>query len=184
MARIMAAQAESDNNPMYDMYKNLPRVLEINPRSPLIEGLLSRVLDLPSEPTEEASLDEIELTETARILFDTTLVRSGFNVPDSNEFFDRIEALLRSSLGVRLDARTDTHVRPAPPTAAELPADNTVELETDADIEVEEEAEEDPWAEFEKLGLKVESGDNEDWPSDDDFMDWDAFKNSLGHDEL
>ena len=77
MARIMAAQADAENDPMAAMTKNLPKVLEINPKSPLIEGLLERVLDLPEEDT----FDE-ELSETVRVLFDTTLVRSGFSVAD------------------------------------------------------------------------------------------------------
>lgn len=77
MQRIMAAQAEAENDPMYDMMKNLPKVLEINPKSPLIEGMLERVLDL-----EDGEVDEKELAEAVRVLFDTTLVRSGFSVPD------------------------------------------------------------------------------------------------------
>lgn len=77
MARIMSAQAEADNDPMFAMMKNLPKVLEINPKSPLMEGLLDRVLDLP----EEDAVDE-EMSETVRVLFDTTLVRSGFSVAD------------------------------------------------------------------------------------------------------
>jgi hypothetical protein len=73
----MAAQAEAENDPMYDMMKNLPKVLEINPKSPLIEGMLERVLDL-----DEGDVDEKELVEAVRVLFDTTLVRSGFSVAD------------------------------------------------------------------------------------------------------
>jgi len=78
MAKIMAAQADAENDPMFEMMKNLPRVLEINPKSPLIEGLLDRVLDLE----DEDSVDE-DLSETAQVLFDTTLVRSGFTVADT-----------------------------------------------------------------------------------------------------
>jgi len=60
------------------------RVLEINPKSPLIEGLLARVEDLNSE--EERDLEaEKELKEVASILIDGALVRSGFQVHDSNE---------------------------------------------------------------------------------------------------
>ena len=80
MARLMAAQAEAENDPMFEMMKNLPRVLEINPKSPLIEGLLEHVLELPEE--SENSADETELSETVKILVDTTLVRSGFAVSD------------------------------------------------------------------------------------------------------
>jgi heat shock protein beta len=82
MARIMAAQAGQDDDPMFEMMKNLPKVLEINPKSPLIEGLLERVLDLP----EEDSYDAQELRETVRVLFDTTLVRSGFSVADPTSY--------------------------------------------------------------------------------------------------
>lgn len=85
----MAAQADAENDPMFEMMKNLPKVLEINPKSPLIEGLLERVLDLPGaaggEDEEEAVRDDdesAELKETVRVLFDTTMVRSGFSVAD------------------------------------------------------------------------------------------------------
>jgi heat shock protein beta len=60
------------------------KLLEVNPRSPLIEGLLRRVEQLPSEE-EGKDLDaEDELKEIASILIDGALVRSGFGVPDSN----------------------------------------------------------------------------------------------------
>ena len=80
MARIMAAQAEAENDPMFEMMKNLPRVLEINPKSPLIEGLLEHVLELPEETENNA--DTAELREAVKVLVDTTLVRSGFAVSD------------------------------------------------------------------------------------------------------
>lgn len=59
------------------------RILEINPKSPLIEGLLARVEELASE---EKDLEiEKELKEVASVLIDGALVRSGFQVHDSNE---------------------------------------------------------------------------------------------------
>jgi hypothetical protein len=87
----MAAQAEAENDPMFDMMKRLPKVLEINPKSPLIEGLLERVLDLPGVSEEDGdadqgqdqiSADAQELSELVKVLLDTTLVRSGFAVSD------------------------------------------------------------------------------------------------------
>ena len=69
---------------MHDFAKK-QKILEINPRSPLIEGLLRRVKQLPEEG-EERDLDaEAELEEVATILIDGALVRSGFEVPDSDE---------------------------------------------------------------------------------------------------
>lgn len=60
------------------------KLLEINPRSPLIEGLLRRIENLPSEEEERDLEAEDELKEVASILIDGALVRSGFEVPDSN----------------------------------------------------------------------------------------------------
>ncbi|TYJ54717.1 hypothetical protein B9479_004657 [Cryptococcus floricola] len=123
MQRIMAAQADAQEDPMYQAMKNLPKVLEINPKSPLVEGLLDRVLELPGsgedaeEGTLKASEEEEELREVVRVLLDTTLVRSGFSVADPTSYFDRVESLLRRSLNIDLNARTPANVRPAPPTA-------------------------------------------------------------------
>lgn len=61
------------------------KVLEINPNSPLIEGLLKRVQALPTDEDERDPEVETELKEVASILIDGALVRSGFEVPDSNE---------------------------------------------------------------------------------------------------
>lgn len=61
------------------------KVLELNPRSPLIEGLLRRVEQLPSEDEEQDIEAEDELKEVTAILLDGALVRSGFEVSDSDE---------------------------------------------------------------------------------------------------
>lgn len=87
MAKIMAAQADAENDPMFQMMKNLPKNLEINPKSPLIEGLLEKVLDLNVGEHDEGddapdSPEAAELRETVQVLVDTTLVRSGFSVAD------------------------------------------------------------------------------------------------------
>ncbi|KAK8849475.1 hypothetical protein IAR55_004808 [Kwoniella newhampshirensis] len=164
MQRIMAAQADAQDDPMFQMMKNLPKVLEINPKSPLIEGLLERVLDLPGGDDEDdeglrESEEEEELKQTVRVLFDTTLVRSGFSVADPTTYFERVEALLRRSLGVSLSARPQINIRPAPPQA---------------------------------VGPLDESGvdDPNSFLVDDmlqgagEWKDWKQMKTELGHDEL
>ncbi|KAJ7744442.1 heat shock protein Hsp90 [Mycena maculata] len=103
------------------------KVLEINARSPLIEGLLRRVEQLPGEDEEPDVEAEQELDEVASILIDGALVRSGFEVPDSNIFFTRVDRVLRRSLGVSETAPTDTTVKPAPPVDPELPTEEYVE---------------------------------------------------------
>ncbi|RXK36361.1 cation-transporting ATPase [Tremella mesenterica] len=117
MQRIMASQAETESDPMYAMMKNLPKVLEINPKSPLIEGLLERVLELPEGDEDMVSYELEDLRETVKVLFDTSLVRSGFSVSDPMAYFSRVEALLRRSLGVSLSAKGAVKVKPAPPQA-------------------------------------------------------------------
>jgi heat shock protein 90kDa beta len=61
------------------------RLLEINPKSPLIEGLLHRVEQLPSEEEGKDLEAQDELKEVTAILIDGALVRSGFQVEDSHE---------------------------------------------------------------------------------------------------
>ena len=69
---------------MHD-YALKAKMLEINPRSPLIEGLLRRIAALPTEPEEQDEDAEAELKEVTSILIDSALVRSGFEVQNSNE---------------------------------------------------------------------------------------------------
>ena len=80
--RIDAANSKGKRDEtMYELALKA-KVLEINPRSPLIEGLLGRIEDLRAEPDER---EEAELKEVAAILIDSALVRSGFEVRNSNE---------------------------------------------------------------------------------------------------
>ncbi|WWC73468.1 uncharacterized protein I206_107438 [Kwoniella pini CBS 10737] len=170
MQRIMSAQTDSQDDPMFNMMKNLPKVLEINPKSPLIEGLLERVLDLPQTEEDEAdddvkrtSEEEEELRETVRVLFDTSLVRSGFSVADPTTYFERVEALLRRTLGVSLSAKPKIHIRPAPPTASgPVPEDEEQKIE------------------FDPSNMEGMLGDPSQWP------DWNDMKEQMnfGHDEL
>ncbi|KXN90242.1 Endoplasmin [Leucoagaricus sp. SymC.cos] len=99
------------------------KVLEVNPRSPLIEGLLRRIKDLPTEEDERDLEAEEELKEVASILIDGALVRSGFEVSNSNAFMFKIDRALRRSLGVSETAPTDETVRPAPPVDPSMPTE-------------------------------------------------------------
>ncbi|OCF30950.1 cation-transporting ATPase [Kwoniella heveanensis CBS 569] len=177
MQRIMAAQTDAQDDPMFNMMKNLPKVLEINPKSPLIEGLLDRVLDLPqSDVTEDegvkrTSEEEEELRETVRVLFDTALVRSGFSVADPTTYFERVESLLRRAMGVSLNAQPKIHIRPAPPKASE-PIDEAPDTE-DFGEDDEPEVVLENGEEFYKV-----RGDPSEW------VDWKNIKEKLSHDEL
>ncbi|KIY49180.1 heat shock protein Hsp90 [Fistulina hepatica ATCC 64428] len=100
------------------------RKLEINPRSPLIEGMLEKVLELPEDEDERDIELEEQLTEVASILIDGALIRSGFEIQDTNTFFSRVDRVLRRSLGVSETAPTDDTVKPAPPVDPEIHEDD------------------------------------------------------------
>lgn len=168
MARIMAAQADSADEPMYNVLRNLPRVLEINPKSPLMEGMLERVMELPEADDGSITAEAAELREMAQVLFDTALVRSGFNVADPVSYFERVEAMLRREIGVSTSAKADERVAPAPPTA-EAPLE-----EAKVEPEVDEE-EEDIFAQFYT---------QDDAQPEEEWVDFTDFKTRMERDEL
>ncbi|KAJ7781274.1 Hsp90 protein-domain-containing protein [Mycena metata] len=150
--RMMSASngKNQQQNYMHEFAKKA-KVLEINPRSPLIEGLLRRVKQLPEEGEEPDTEAEAELNEVASILIDGALVRSGFEVPDSNIFFTRVDRVLRRSLGVSETAPTDTTVTPAPPVDPELPTEEYVEPQPGFDFQDQAE---DPFKDN-KVGVQL-----------------------------
>lgn len=73
----MAAQADNGKeNPMLTMMRNQARALEINPHSPIIQGLLDEVVNGDAE--------DATLKETMQTLLDVTLLRSGFELENVN----------------------------------------------------------------------------------------------------
>ncbi|KAF8631941.1 hypothetical protein AX15_002109 [Amanita polypyramis BW_CC] len=124
---MSAANAQSSRSAATHEYALKAKVLEINPRSPLIEGLLQRIEELPIEPDERDESAEAELNEVTSILIDSALVRSGFEVQNSNVFFNRMDRVLRRSLGVSETAPTDETVKPAPPVDPELPSEESTQ---------------------------------------------------------
>lgn len=80
-----ASNAKGNRGGVLLDYAMKAKILEINPHSPLIGGLLRRVKDLPIGEDEKDIDAEEELKEVTSILIDGALVRSGFGVPDSNK---------------------------------------------------------------------------------------------------
>jgi hypothetical protein len=102
--RIMKSTGRGRDNPeMFELAKR-QKVLELNPRSPLIEGLLRRVEQLPGEDEGRDLEAEDELKEVAAILIDGALVRSGFEVPDSDEYVSETYVHTQIVLTVILDS--------------------------------------------------------------------------------
>lgn len=99
MERIMKSQAYAKaKDPTQDFYATQKKTFEINPRHPVIKELLKRVT---------ASEDDATATSTAKLLFETATLRSGFSLQDQVGFADRIEAVLRQSLDVAQDAEVE-----------------------------------------------------------------------------
>ncbi|XP_047328981.1 endoplasmin homolog [Impatiens glandulifera] len=96
MERIMQSQTLSDANKQ--SYMRGKRVLEINPRHPIIKELKERVA---KDPEDES------VKETAQLVYQTALMESGFVLSDSKEFASRIYNSVKSSLDISPDATVD-----------------------------------------------------------------------------
>ncbi|KAJ6681017.1 hypothetical protein OIU74_019487 [Salix koriyanagi] len=93
MERIMQAQTLSDANKQ--AYMRGKRVLEINPRHPIIKELLERVVKDPED-------DGVK--QTAHLMYQTALMESGFILSDPKDFASRIYSSVKSSLSISPDA--------------------------------------------------------------------------------
>lgn len=93
------------------------KMLEINPRHPLIVELLRRVQDAPDAP---------ETARAAETLYRTAAIRSGYLLQEgqAGDFAEAVESMLQQSLGL-------------PPDAAPAEDDEADELQADADAEAE-----------------------------------------------
>jgi len=125
MERIMKAQGyhrESEaGGAMFDQKK----VLEINPRHPLIKELLRQV---------QSDGEDAKSKDLAETLFDTAILRSGYHIADTVNFASRIERMLKSNYDIDVNAE----VEPEP----DLPEDEDEEKpEAEEEPAVEEEEE-------------------------------------------
>ncbi|KAK7283732.1 hypothetical protein RIF29_13474 [Crotalaria pallida] len=109
MERIMQSQTLSDANKQ--AYMRGKRVLEINPRHPIIKELRERVVNNP----EDASVKQ-----TAELMYQTALFESGFLLDDPKNFASRIYDSVKSSLDIS-------------PEAAIEEEDDTEEVEPESD---------------------------------------------------
>ncbi|KAK8648914.1 hypothetical protein V6N13_129656 [Hibiscus sabdariffa] len=96
MERIMQAQTLSDANKQ--SYMKGKKILEINPRHPIIKELRARVA---KDPEDEG------VKQTAQLVYQTALMESGFSLPDPKDFASRIYSSVRSSLTISPDATVE-----------------------------------------------------------------------------
>jgi len=89
LERIMKAQALSEKAHMQGV--NAKKILEVNPRHPIIKHLLTIV-----QNDEQSSTTE----DLVRMLYDTASLTSGYTLEDPQSLAGRLNKLVASSLGV------------------------------------------------------------------------------------
>ncbi|EFJ17496.1 hypothetical protein SELMODRAFT_444847 [Selaginella moellendorffii] len=99
MERIMRAQTLTDNS--RQNYMRGKRVLEINPRHPIIKELRGKVDEQPEDESTKA---------TGKLIYKTALIDSGFLVDDSKEFASQIYSIIKSNLNISPDAQFDEEI--------------------------------------------------------------------------
>ncbi|KAL9395106.1 hypothetical protein Peur_014391 [Populus x canadensis] len=114
MERIMQAQTLSDANKQ--AYMRGKRVLEINPRHPIIKELRERVVKDPEDDS---------VKQTAHLMYQTALMESGFILNDPKDFASRIYSSVKSSLSISPDAIIEEE-------------DDVEEVEAEAEAETKE----------------------------------------------
>jgi len=105
MERIMKAQALRDSSTMG--YMSAKKHMEINPRHSIIQALLARV---------EADANDKSIKDLVMLLYETSLLSSGFNLEDSGTHADRIHRMIKLGLQIE-DGADDALSAPAPTSA-------------------------------------------------------------------
>ncbi|KAK7859192.1 endoplasmin like protein [Quercus suber] len=134
MERIMQSQTLSDASKQ--AYMRGKRVLEINPRHPIIKELQERVVKNPEDES---------VKQTAQLIYHTALMESGFTPSEPKDFAARIYNSVKSSLGINLDAAVEEEdeVEEVETETETKEAAATTEAEADA---VKDDAETEPSA--------------------------------------
>uniref|UniRef100_A0A0N5C0G5 HATPase_c domain-containing protein n=1 Tax=Strongyloides papillosus TaxID=174720 RepID=A0A0N5C0G5_STREA len=125
MERIMKSQAYAKaKDPMSEFYASQKKIFEINPRHPVVKELLRRI---ENDPTDEKAV------HTAKLLFETATLRSGFMIQDQVGFAQRIETILRQNMDVSLDEQVEEEPD------FELEEDDKEQTKEEESVKVEEE---------------------------------------------
>jgi len=116
MERIMKAQALKDDR--YSIPSGSRRVLEINPRHPIIKRLLTLVGDGNTDESTE---------DVAHVLYDVAILNSGYSLSDPGDLTGRINKLVSNSLDIDPTLEPEEEVFEEEPTEEEEPQDEVTE---------------------------------------------------------
>ncbi|KAM4615600.1 endoplasmin-like [Polymixia lowei] len=136
MERLMHAQAyQTGQEITKNYYASQKKTLEINPKHPLMKQMLKRV---------NSDAEDQTTSDLAVVLFETAALRSGYRLPDTKAYGDRIERMLRLSMNVDLEEQVEEEPEEEPE------EEQAEEEDKKEDVKADEEEEEK-----EDLGAKV-----------------------------
>merc|ERR1712167_112504 len=110
------------------------KTLEINPNHPVIIDMLAKV---------KADKENAEALDTAQVLFQTSLVESGYEIQDPSALVNRVYRLMSKELGVDPDAPLKEVEVPEGEEEAEEEEDDEEEEKKDEEEKEEKEEKEE-----------------------------------------